>query len=300
MGKTYYDSTLTDAKIQQVLDAINNILTPANNGKVLAISDVLIEARSVQWGGGYPEPTGTITLTENGLHDIKDYAEALVDVQGGSSIEVIPLTASSNGTYTAPAEKAYSPVTVDVSGGSISWKDQLLVNWDFANPVNTRGAASYGSNNLIYTIDGWQLQQGRLEFVEGGIKLSRYGSSSGYFMQRLKPSMTGALIGQTLTLSAIVDGVLYSTTKTVSSGTTAWEGYLYGGVNIRGYNYGSEIAWTIDLREDTQDHIIKAIKLEAGSSQTLATESDGAWRLNNSMDHQTEYIKARDGTVYNS
>jgi len=116
MGKTYYDSTLTDEKIQHVLDAISNILTPSNNGKVLAISGGTLEARSVQWGGGYPEPTGTITLTENGLHDVKDYAEANVQVQGGS-IEVIPLSVTANNTYTAPAGKAYSPVTVNVSGG---------------------------------------------------------------------------------------------------------------------------------------------------------------------------------------
>ena len=116
MGKTYYDSTLTDAQIQHVLDAISNILTPSNNGKVLAISGGTLEARSVQWGGGYPEPTGTITLTENGLHDVKDYAEANVQVQGGS-IEVIPLSVTANNTYTAPAGKAYSPVTVNVSGG---------------------------------------------------------------------------------------------------------------------------------------------------------------------------------------
>ena len=120
MGQTYYDSTLTDAQIQQVLDAINNILTPSNNGKVLAISGGTLEARSVQWGGGggYPEPSGTILLTQNGIHDVKDYAEANVQVQsGGSDIEVIPLTATANAVYTAPTGKAYSPVTVNVSGG---------------------------------------------------------------------------------------------------------------------------------------------------------------------------------------
>lgn len=36
---------------------------------------------------------------------------------GGSSVEVEPLSVTENGTYTAEHGKAYSPVTVNVSGG---------------------------------------------------------------------------------------------------------------------------------------------------------------------------------------
>lgn len=115
MGQTYYDSTLTDAQIQQVLDAINNILSPSNNGKVLAISGGTLEARSVQWGGGYPEPTGSITLTSNGLHNVKDYAEANVQVQGGGAV-IQPLTVTQDGIYNPPSGvDGYAPVTVNVN-----------------------------------------------------------------------------------------------------------------------------------------------------------------------------------------
>ena len=37
---------------------------------------------------------------------------------GGGDIEVKPLTVTENGTYTAPEGDAYSPVTVNVSGGT--------------------------------------------------------------------------------------------------------------------------------------------------------------------------------------
>ena len=87
MANTYYDSQLTAEEIEQVLEAISGILTSANNGKVLAISDGTIEARSVQWGGG--EPT------------------------------IEPLSATQNGTYNPPSGvDGYAPVTVNVSGGS--------------------------------------------------------------------------------------------------------------------------------------------------------------------------------------
>ena len=89
MASTYYDSQLTATEIEAVLEAINGILNPANNGKVLAISNGKFEARSVQWGGG--EPT------------------------------IEPLSVTENGTYTAPSGvDGYSPITVNVSGGSKS------------------------------------------------------------------------------------------------------------------------------------------------------------------------------------
>ena len=88
MANTYYDSELTAEEIEEVLEAINGILTPANNGKVLAISNGKLEARSVQWGGGAPV------------------------------IEALSVTA--NGTYTAPSGvDGYSPVTVNVPSQTI-------------------------------------------------------------------------------------------------------------------------------------------------------------------------------------
>jgi hypothetical protein len=63
------------------------------------------------------------------------------------------------------------------------------------------------------------------------------------------------------------------------------------GVPLRLYNYGSEIAVTIDIMEDSTQHLIQAIKLEAGSSQSLATNLNGVWVLNNQMDRIGDTIK---------
>ena len=87
MANTYYDSQLTAVEIEDVLEAIKDIIIPANNGKVLAINNGKLEARSVQWGGG-----------------------------GGAVVQ--PLSVTQNGTYNPPSGvDGYAPVTVNVSGG---------------------------------------------------------------------------------------------------------------------------------------------------------------------------------------
>ena len=120
MANTYYDSELTAEEIEEVLEAIKGILTQANNGKVLAISNGKFEARSVQWGGG--EPTiESLSVTENGTYTapsgVDGYSPITVNVPGSSAV-VQPLSVTQNGTYSPPSGvDGYAPVTVNVSGG---------------------------------------------------------------------------------------------------------------------------------------------------------------------------------------
>lgn len=115
MANTYYDSQLTAAEIEEVLEAINGILTQANNGKVLAINNGKIEARSVQWGGG--------------------------------SAVVQPLSVTQNGTYNPPSGvDGYAPVTVNVSGGGSS-SQLYLVSADELDDYN---ATNYKEGGLPF------------------------------------------------------------------------------------------------------------------------------------------------------
>lgn len=64
----------------------------------------------------------------------------LGDNIGGGDVTVEPLSATQNGTYTAPSGKAYSPVTVNVSGG-VGDNTAETITGTMANPFGEHTAA---------------------------------------------------------------------------------------------------------------------------------------------------------------
>ena len=52
MANTYYDSQLTAAEIEAALEAVDGLIVPANNGKVIAVENGTLVAKSVsEWTG---------------------------------------------------------------------------------------------------------------------------------------------------------------------------------------------------------------------------------------------------------
>lgn len=158
MANTYYDSELTAEEIEEVLEAINDILNPANNGKVLAISNGKFEARSVQWGGGEAvlEP---LSVTQNGDYTpesgVDGFDEVHVSVPNSYSASdegkvvnngaLVAQTARSsqitqNGTYDTTLN---DEVTVNVSGGGSAVIQSLSVaqNGTYTPPSGVDGYA---------------------------------------------------------------------------------------------------------------------------------------------------------------
>jgi hypothetical protein len=80
---------------------------------------------------------------------------------GGTTVEALSVT--QNGTYTAPSGKAYSPVTVNVSGGSSDFStatvnvvDNTIDDFTFAGPcaISDPEEGFYCSMGNIYVEQG--------------------------------------------------------------------------------------------------------------------------------------------------
>ncbi len=76
-----------------------------------------------------------------------EFVSAIGDIQtgGGSSVTVEALSVTQNGTYTAPTGTAYSPVTVNVSGGAVGLHLDELAD----HGGNSSWEGYIGENNRI-------------------------------------------------------------------------------------------------------------------------------------------------------
>ena len=191
------------------------------------------------------------------------------------------------------------------SGGkSYSVAENLLCNWDFANSVNTRGQSSYSGSGVTWATDGWLVFQGTATIATGGIKLARYyeGTSFALYQQKPESSVIQAMLGKTLTVSAMVDDSFgYQTIEITSASGNQGEVLIVDGFFFYWYR-DSSIQMTFNIYTNTADNddkIIKAVKVEAGNEQTLAHQENGIWVLNQNQNNDAQYIFVR-GLVQNS
>ena len=94
--------------------------------------------------------------------------------QGGGSVTVEALSVTQNGTYTAPTGKAYSPVTVNVSGGGGGASN--VVTGTFTT-VSTR--ATNGTVSLPYTGSGYPIVL--LVYINGGVYNGTAGGNTDFY-----------------------------------------------------------------------------------------------------------------------
>lgn len=149
---------------QPLVGALNKLnsgslpaVTSSDAGKILKVG---ANGWEVGEKSGYmPVPTATKQITENGTHDVTDYASAVVNVSGGASSVLISKTITQNGTYDPTDDNAdgYSEVTVNVSGGS-----STIEEWDFT-----------GSNPIIGKIHGISCSNTNVTFNANGANYSR-------------------------------------------------------------------------------------------------------------------------------
>lgn len=153
----------------------------------------------------------------------------------------------------------------------------LLDNWYFGNPVNQRGDTQHTGASATYFIDRW-----RCGGYNQTISLTQHGlhwsTNTGIWLTQPIENYDD-LVGKVVTVSALIDNVLYSATGTVSktdriATRTPSDVYLE-------VDHTEKSVRFVTYAENTPQVSILAVKLELGSHQTLAhLDADGNWVLN--------------------
>ena len=173
----------------------------------------------------------------------------------------------------------------------------LLDNPDYTHPVNQRNANKYESNG--YTIDRWILlsfgNPSRLEVQEGYITLSNAA------LRQNMDVIAGEYFGRTMTFSTLyADNTLHSITGEIPKNTGSSPNYYFNGAMDDGCNvqFGyydalADLKFFALINTMGQEKSIKAVKLEVGSTQTLAHKEGDTWVLNEIPDYATELAKCQ-------
>ena len=223
-------------------------------------------------------PTGSgATLNVNGTG-----AKPLRDAMGNGVANGIPAGTWLSAMYSA-ATGAYT-LSGGAGGGS---NENLADNWYLGDPVNSRGRTEYNFTNS-YTIDRWKgLNKGVLTIGNEELTLISVSGYPGYIRQFLADNISKMLVGQKITFSALVKGYgrahLFSEPGVGGYGT--YKQYDDWDVITMIYTVPADctrIYFGLNVPDDgTSAMQIKAVKLELGSTQTLARkDATGAWVLN--------------------
>lgn len=224
----------------------------------------------------------------------------------------------SGGKYVAPVWVDNAPPALDaaelqaISDSTASYADpfeqvpnlvrpNLLDNWYFVGggsqqgggqfPINSSGLTSYQVNG-VGTIDRWISQNstsvGNVGLVSTGITLT-HAADGGYLDFQQNVSNVQSIYGKTVTVSAIIDNALYSDTFTVGqTGSKTW-----GNLSMHRKDPGSSNNYRVfALRsQTTTGATVQAVKLELGSTQTLARQENGAWVLNEIPNFDEQFMR---------
>ena len=154
-----------------------------------------------------------------------------------------------------------------IYGGNAKSNQNLLDNAWFT--VNQRGATSYTSAG--YTVDRWRTWNNAIQTTvnnDGTLTIENVGTANQQWVQYLpEEDKTFLTVGTTVTLSAIIDGVLCCKTDTLASGASNRMDFSWGYLQMARGNGDLICAQT--FVGAGKSFTIKAIKLELGEISTL-------------------------------
>ena len=205
-----------------------------------------------------------------------DYSGAQVDEAVGKALnpDATPTEGSANLVQSGGVASAVSAVMNSVS------RRNLLDNWYFVGggsqqgggqfPINQRGKTVYTAG---YCIDRWHnegLSGSSTELVSGGLKLTNTTSQRARISQAFESSLISFLTGKYCTISAIVDGVLYSAIKPMFANNSS---VSVGPLDVFSPTGSNSLIIQLTASNPARTATISAVKLELGSVSTLANDA---------------------------
>ena len=173
----------------------------------------------------------------------------------------------------------------------------LLINWDFTNPVNRNGKITYThTDNSVreYTIDRWEADPlGILTITAQGITMLKSPEQQGFNLTQFIDNPQ-SLAGKQVTFSALIGGNTNIVLR-VDNGYPTMKSHTGSGAGVVSVTYTlpnavSTLGVIIQSVDDDGPAIFIASKLELGNTQTLAhQDEDGKWVLNEIPNYAEQY-----------
>lgn len=162
----------------------------------------------------------------------------------------------------------------------------LLDNAYFVNPVNQRGLTNYTQDG--YAIDRWKIENAEIELSNNCILLkSKSADGFGDFYQIIENY--NDIKGKNATFSILSDNKILEYHFTI--GGQPAPVIDSQNTNIQVFSIDAR---HILIRTHSRDTFgMSAVKLELGSTQTLAHKEGGTWVLNEIPDYATELLKCQ-------
>lgn len=206
---------------------------------------------------------------------------------------------------------AYTGEEIDEAiGKAVSASNpNLLVNWymvgggnaDGVFPINQRGYTQYNTANA-YCIDMWANTRGNtVDLVADGVKLN-FDKSLTYQQLAQPIENYRAILGKQVTLSVLSDATVECYIRAVYSDNAYQRATIPVGTNkLTQVTFTvptnvSSVAVQVSSMNYTYSSgyiTIKAVKLELGNAQTLATKVNNVWQITEIPNYQQELVKCR-------
>lgn len=233
--------------------------------------------------------TQTLAHQENGtwvLNEIPNYEEQLLRCQ----------------TSTANSDDKYA--NQDVMTNYMVTNPNLLDNWYFVGggsqqggsqfPINQRGQTSYSGQS--YGIDRWYGGNANLSVTvnQNNVTIANSDASNSRIYEQRIPKLYD---GKTVTLTALLsDGTLVTGSGTFPATIGTYLTVTFGNHRMRAETKSSYSVFAFWIYKNSSISLV-AVKLELGSTQTLAHQENGTWVLNEIPDYSEQLYRCCASTV---